>query len=164
MRFAAPIAALLLSSQAYAGGIGPLVIGGFHTEPLYFYSKLNADGLEFASPQDYDQYKVNQVIGNVGSGLELVLGDRDDFIQGSFRFYWMMDMPQMSPLDSTDLVDEDALVASSPTWSMRTHSWRPGVRTPATWVSAPSACSGALSALPTIASSSASAPTSAPAS
>jgi hypothetical protein len=115
MRFVAPIAALLLSTSAQAGGLGPMVIGGFHTEPLYFYSANvggDATASRYQSPRDYEQYKVTQTLGNIGSGLELVLGDRDDFIQGTFRVYWQMDTPQVDPLKSSDLVDEEALVAN----------------------------------------------------
>jgi|JI6StandDraft_1071083.scaffolds.fasta_scaffold147064_2 hypothetical protein len=114
MRFVAPIAALLLSTSAHAGGIGPMVVGGFHTEPLYYYSATTdgtAGGSRFQSPTDYDQFKVSQAIGNIGAGLELVLGDRDDFIQGTFRAYWQLDTPQIDPSKSSDLVDAEVLVA-----------------------------------------------------
>jgi hypothetical protein len=114
MRLVAPIAAILLSTPAYAGGIGPMVVGGFHTEPLYFYSAEadGGDGPRFANPADYEQYKSSQLIGSIGSGLELVLGDRDDFIQGVFRFYWQLDTPQIDPAQTSDLVDADAMIAT----------------------------------------------------
>lgn len=111
MRFASVTLALLASSDALAGGIAPIVMGGFHTEPLYFYSNVTEGGagLPITDAAAYEQYKVTQAIGNFGSGLELMLGDRDDLVQGVFRLWWMMDTPQGDPA-KTGLVDEDALV------------------------------------------------------
>ncbi|HMV66973.1 MAG TPA: hypothetical protein PKA64_08995 [Myxococcota bacterium] len=118
--------ALLAPVSAYAGGVAPIVTGGFHTEKVYFYSK-EKDGGAGALIRDqgqYEQYSATESIGQFGSGLELMLGDRDDFIQGVFRGYWMMDTPQVDPGKVSDLVDADALVAS---W--RTETRHAGVGT-----------------------------------
>lgn len=117
MRFAAAIIALLASAPAYAGGIGPIVMGGFHNEPVYYYSSrvVNPDGSSggrISNPNEYPQFKDPQFVGNVGSGLELMLGGRDDYIQGVFRLFWMMDTPQSDPRAGTDLQDVDALIAN----------------------------------------------------
>ena len=111
MRLVAMLLGLVLSTPALAGGVGPLVMGGFHTEEVYFYSsQLNGgQGVSLGDPTQYEQYSETQLIGNVGAGLELILGDRDDLIQGVFRGYWMMDFPQALPTTG-ELVDDDALV------------------------------------------------------
>jgi len=111
MRPAFAALALFATTDALAGGIAPIVTGGFHTEPVYFYSSATDAGAgpPIANPIDYEQYKVTQAIGNFGSGLELMLGDRDDLVQGVFRLYWLMDGPQYDPSGS-GIVDEDFVV------------------------------------------------------
>lgn len=98
MRAAVALVALLTATPAFAGGIAPIVTGGFHMEDVYYYTRTNPDtGVDYPSPAEYPQEKVSQAIGNIGSGLELILGDRDDMIQGVFRGYWMMDAAQTDP-------------------------------------------------------------------
>ena len=87
----------LFVAPAEAGGLGVLGTAGAHTEQLYFYSSTDADGNEFPALNDYDQFRINETLPNVGGGLELVLGDRDDKIVGNCRFYWMVDSPQQAP-------------------------------------------------------------------
>ena len=112
MRTAALIAFLMLPAPALAGGVAPLVTGGFHTEPVAYYSSETASGVKIPSLGDYPQYSQTEYIGDVGSGLELVVGDRDDLIQGVFRAYWMMDLPEHVPTPREgEVVDESALVA-----------------------------------------------------
>lgn len=108
MRLFACLVALLAPASALAGGIAPIVAGGFHTEKLYFYGN-NFDPATPEKPLVYTQYDKTQVIGNIGAGLELMLGDRDDLIQGVFRGYWSMDTPQLDP-SKYGLVDVDQLV------------------------------------------------------
>src|SRR5688500_16310518 len=97
MSFAAvPLLAGLLSN-AHAGGLGILATAGAHTEQLYFYSSADAEGNAYPSIADYEQFRIGQTLPNFGSGLELVLGDRDDKIVGNCRFYWLMDTPQSVP-------------------------------------------------------------------
>jgi hypothetical protein len=115
MRLVAVLAGLLASAPAFAGGVGPLVMGGFHTERVAYYSSTQdgkADGPRFDDPSQYTQFWQTQVIGNAGAGLELVLGDRDDLIQGVFRGYWMMDTPQRDPSKASTDVDKEAMVAN----------------------------------------------------
>jgi hypothetical protein len=88
MRLVVLLAGLLASAPAFAGGLGPLVMGGVHTEKVAYYSTATDPPV---------QHTQQQMIGNVGAGLELVLGDRDDLIQGVFRGYWMMDTAQQDP-------------------------------------------------------------------
>jgi hypothetical protein len=115
IRFLATLvtAALAWSTPAMAGGVSPIVTGGFHTEKVYFYSReqQGGAGAVIRDPNNYERYDQNQLIGQVGSGLEVVLGDRDDLIQGVFRGFWMMDTPQIDP-GKSGLVDADALVAA----------------------------------------------------
>jgi hypothetical protein len=115
MRLPVFIAALLTSAPAFAGGVGPLVMGGIHTEDVYYYANRadNGAGARIQDPADYEQFRQGQILGHIGSGLELVLGDRDDLIQGVFRVYWMMDTPQADPANGADLVDPaNTLVAA----------------------------------------------------
>ncbi|MCB9682235.1 MAG: hypothetical protein H6733_12280 [Alphaproteobacteria bacterium] len=115
MRLVASLIALFAASPAFAGGIGPLVMGGFHTERVAYYSSTTdnqASGVTFSDPSQYTQFNQTQIIGNAGAGLELVLGDRDDLVQGVFRGYWMMDTPQSDPAIGDNLVDDEVLVAN----------------------------------------------------
>ncbi len=117
MRWSTPAYALVVlfaSAPAYAGGVGPMVMGGFHTEPVAFYSS-EIDGGEGPVIPDlgsYEQFLETQIIGNAGGGLELMLGDRDDLIQGVFRGFYMVDLPQHQPDPNNELVDADALVVA----------------------------------------------------
>jgi len=107
------LAVLGPTTPALAGGLGPYVMGGFYNEPLYYYSSEvdGGSGPRIPDQNNYEQYKQQQILGNAGAGLELVLGDRDDLIQGVFRGFWMMDTPQQSP-NSAGIVDDDALVVA----------------------------------------------------
>ncbi|MCB9665650.1 MAG: hypothetical protein H6732_16195 [Alphaproteobacteria bacterium] len=114
MRVAVAAAALLASMPAYAGGIGPLVMGGFHTEEVaYYYSRTNSGtGARIPNQQDWEQVFDPQIIGNAGGGLELVLGDRDNLIQGVFRAFYMLDTPQLNPVGDAELLDSGAAVTA----------------------------------------------------
>lgn len=114
MRAVAPLLALLVSAPAYAGGVGPMVMGGFHTESVpYYWTIADAgQGDPIADINAYEQVFETQFIGNVGGGLELVLGDRDDLIQGVFRGYYMMDFAQSAPGPGAELLDSGAVIAN----------------------------------------------------
>lgn len=112
MRLLVSLLALTASTSAFAGGIGPVVTGGFHTEKLYYYSNTNESGEVLADPDDFPQYNVDQALGNVGAGLEIVLGDRDNRVQGVFRGFWNMDFPQADPAVGNKVVDPDTIVAA----------------------------------------------------
>lgn len=79
--------ALFTSTAARAGGLGILGTGGFYQERLYYYDEGNNNA----------QYKQGQIIGTGGTGLELVLGDRDDRIVGIARTFWAFETPQQDP-------------------------------------------------------------------
>jgi len=93
---------ILLSSNAFAGGIGLLGTGGMYTESVYFYD----------SSQEFQQYSQTQTIGTYGTGLEFSWGDRDDKIMGMARFYWIQETPQTDPAKTTGLVDPENVVAN----------------------------------------------------
>jgi len=110
-----PIAVLvLLSDPADAGGLGVVATGGAHTEQVYYYSSRSPSGAPYSDLADYDQYDMTQTLPNLGAGLELLLGDRDDRIIGLFRFYYNMDAAQKNPadLDPDKRGDETSPVAS----------------------------------------------------
>jgi hypothetical protein len=102
MRFAITTLGILLSSNAYAGGIGLLATGGMYTETVRFYD----------SSDEFKQYQQEQTIGTYGTGIEFSLGDRDDKILGLARWYWIQETPQKDPALSTGLVDPDNVVAN----------------------------------------------------
>jgi hypothetical protein len=112
MRLLVSLLALTASTSALAGGIGPVVTGGFHTEKLYYYSNTNESGELLDDPDDYPQFETNQALGNVGAGLEILLGDRDNRVQGVFRGYWNMDFPQGDPAKDGQVTDPDTIVAA----------------------------------------------------
>jgi hypothetical protein len=135
MRLAISILALTASTTATAGGLGVIVNGGFHSEDVYFYSDsvsvLNDDGsladggfggtqIKYQSLGDYEQYKNSQLLGDVGAGFELILGDRDGKFFGTFRGYWSLETSQRDPSLTLGLDDTEQthLVAE----------WREGFR------------------------------------
>ncbi len=101
MKAAITLMSLLLSTPAFAGGIGTIITGGMHSETVYFYD----------SSDDNQQYQQPQLLGSVGGGLEIILGDQDDRFQGIFRGYWFMDGPQHNPANTTGLVAPKHVVA-----------------------------------------------------
>lgn len=114
MRFAAATFALFLAAPAQAGGVGLLLNGGLHTEDVYFYSKVNSADptVEYSDVNDYEQFQLVEFVPNYGGGLELILGDRDDRILGSFRLYYNQDAPQVDPATVTDEVAPANVVAA----------------------------------------------------
>jgi hypothetical protein len=102
-----PLAAACLlglgaSFSASAGGVGAVVLGGMHTDTVYFYDSAN----------DYAQYKQTQIAPNMGGGVEVLLGDRDDRITGVFRGYFVQDAAQKDPATLTEIVSPDDVVAN----------------------------------------------------
>ena len=102
MRLAMSILGLFLSTNAFAGGVGLLTTGGMYSETVYFYD----------SSKEFQQYQQPQTIGTYGTGVEAVIGDRDDKIMGVARFYWLQETPQQDPSTSTSLVDAEDVVAN----------------------------------------------------
>jgi hypothetical protein len=102
MRLALTTLALMLSTNAFAGGIGLLATGGMYSDTVHFYD----------SSKEFQQYQQTQTIANYGSGIEFALGDRDDKILGLARWYFLQETPQKDPALSTGLVDPDNVVAN----------------------------------------------------
>ncbi len=107
-------ALVLLVDPAEAGGLGIVATGGAHTEQVFYYSSRSPEGAPYPDFDDYDQYDMTQTLPNLGAGVELLLGDRDDAILGVFRFYYNNDGAQKNPadLDSDQRGDETSPVAS----------------------------------------------------
>ena len=117
MRFALASLGLLLSLPAYAGGLGLIATGGTHTEALWYHANVETgtDGAlaELNDIADFPKYETTQTILHTGAGLELVLGDRDERVQGSFRFYYLGDAPQRDPaIDNEPGLTSDQIVSS----------------------------------------------------
>jgi len=83
------VAPLLTTAPAQAGGVGVLAAGGMYSERVWYYD-TNEVG-----------YQTRQAIPLVGSGLDFVLGDRDDRIVGVARFYWELSAPEPDLSGST---------------------------------------------------------------
>jgi len=115
---AATTFALLVSPAAHAGGISLLGTGGAHTDRVYFYSEVDSETFEDDEPvyyddyTDYEQFSVDQNLGHFGGGLEVILGDRDDLITGSVRFFYLQDAPQVDPGTLTSKVPGDYIVSA----------------------------------------------------
>jgi hypothetical protein len=107
MRLVVLALSLLTATPAFAGGLGVIVTGGAHTEPLYYYKNTDDSGVPYGSIADYQQKKLTETLPNFGFGLDLGLGDRDDAIIGDCRFYWLMDTPQRAPWDAGSSVPKD---------------------------------------------------------
>jgi len=98
-------------STAQAGGFGLILNGGVHTESVRYYSSYDyntqsGEPVPFETQDEYAQYEMTQTLSNMGAGLELVLGDRDDRVVGSFRIYLMRDAAQQDPRDSATIQPE----------------------------------------------------------
>ena len=81
---------LFAAFPAHAGGFGIITTGGIHTDRVYYY----ADDLQYLNRQSRP---------NMGGGLELILGDRDDKVQGFVRGYYIQDAPQVAPASADEL-------------------------------------------------------------
>lgn len=77
--------AFLSSSAAYGGAIGFQTTAGMHQERAYFYSQTGEQGIDSQSRPNY------------GIGLETLVGDKDDKIQGVLKFNWLRDAPPKRP-------------------------------------------------------------------
>ena len=116
MRLAVAALALILSAPAHAGGIGLIVAGGAHTERMWFHSDEivsdDGDKVVVTDPDQFEKYEMSQTLPHGGGGIEIVLGDRDDKITGSFRLMYMQDAPQTDPAEVTDQVDPAHVIAA----------------------------------------------------
>ncbi len=91
-----------LSTPAFAGGIGLMGQGGFRNQTVYFYD----------SSDNMRQYSLSQALANFGGGLELLIGDRDDRIIGTFKGYYVFESPERDPGTLTSLVEPANVVAN----------------------------------------------------
>ncbi len=116
--FLAGFGALMVATPAHAGGIGLLGVVGARQDRVYYYSSADTETFDQDEPvvyddiEDYEAFSQLQNRPFFGGGVELLLGDRDDMFQGSFRFYWNQDAPQLDPSTRTSVVDPDYLVAA----------------------------------------------------
>ena len=83
------LAFLATSSTAYAGGLGLIWQTGTHEERAYYY-RGKEQALE---PQNKLNY---------GPGLEAMIGDQDDKIQGILRMSWVKEYQASNPDISGD--------------------------------------------------------------
>ncbi|MCB9678865.1 MAG: hypothetical protein H6737_27435 [Alphaproteobacteria bacterium] len=103
---------LLATAPAYAGGIGLIGNAGIHTEKVYFYSDHTVDGgLQIEDEANYEQLLQRQALFNGGGGVEFLLGDRDERIQGVFRLFYNADTPQADPASRTTLVAPENVIS-----------------------------------------------------
>jgi len=79
------VSAMTANSVAYAGAIGLQTSAGLHQERAYFYSQSGEQGLD------------NQARPNFGLGLETLVGDKDEKIQGVLKISWVQDSPPTEP-------------------------------------------------------------------
>jgi hypothetical protein len=80
------LAFLGTSSSAFAGGLGLMYQGGMHEERAYYYQGKN---------QAIDsQFKPNH-----GPGIEAIIGDKDDKIQGILRLSWVSENQATKPTE-----------------------------------------------------------------
>ena len=108
-------AALLLvpTTSALAGGFGLLATGGVHSERFFFYNSVDANGEPYRTIDEYDQFQTTPVLGQAGGGLELILGDRDDRIMGSMRFFYSAELPPPDIANIQDDVDPENVVVEA---------------------------------------------------
>ena len=67
------------SQTAHAGALGTVATAGFHQERAYFYSRQG------------EQFRETQLRFNSGLGIEALVGDKDEKIQGLLRLVWVSD-------------------------------------------------------------------------
>lgn len=85
------MASLLGAAPAYAGGVGIMTTGGAHIDRVDSYTCDTTTG--DCTQEDAER----QFNPNVGTGVELVLGDKDNKVLGIFRGYYMIDSAQKAP-------------------------------------------------------------------
>ncbi len=89
-------ALLLLASpaSALAGGVGLVGTAGAHGDRVYSYTEDVNGVATQETPED-------QFNPNFGTGLEIILGDKDLKVAGVFRGYYLQDAPQQTPSSGT---------------------------------------------------------------
>lgn len=88
--------AALLPTTAHAGGFGLIASGGFHGAKSYYYNSNLQQGVD------------NQLRPNGAFGGEVLIGDKDDRINGIMRLYANIDAnpvdPTLSGVDPSDAI------------------------------------------------------------
>lgn len=84
------LGAFLFSQEALAGGVGVFGAGGLRQAPAYYYRD---DGVQFVDFQNKGAHSF---------GLEFMLGDRDDKLQGMMRAFGIFDVPVSTPEGASD--------------------------------------------------------------
>jgi len=77
------LGSMLLSTSAYAGGIGVISNGGLHQENVFAYDA------------ELTQYKIAQPRPVYGFGMQAILGDVDDDFVGVAKIYFLGDTPPL---------------------------------------------------------------------
>ena len=90
----------LLSADAHAGGLGVFGAAGARQDIAYYYQDDGVQGRDA------------QIKGAHSTGFEVLLGDRDDNIQGVIRAFGVFDKPVSTP--DTSSVAEEYLPVSHP--------------------------------------------------
>jgi hypothetical protein len=85
LRIALASVALSCGFSAHAGGLGLTTSAGLHQERVYYYSPDGDQGLD------------NQSRPNYGVGIEAMVGDKDEKVQGILRMNWLVDSPPTKP-------------------------------------------------------------------
>lgn len=85
------VASLVGATPALAGGVGIVATGGAHVDRVDSYTCDTTTG---DCLQESPEHQFNP---NVGTGLEVILGDKDNKVLGIFRGYYLMDSPQKAP-------------------------------------------------------------------
>ena len=83
--------AMTAGQTAHAGAIGTVATAGFHQERAYYYTRQG------------EQHRETQLRFNSGLGIEALVGDKDEKIQGILRFLWMSDAQATTP-DTGDTI------------------------------------------------------------
>jgi hypothetical protein len=82
--------AFCANSVAYAGALGLQTSAGLHQERAYFYSQSGEQGLD------------NQTRPNFGIGIETLVGDKDEKVQGILKLSFVRDAVPKKP-DTGDI-------------------------------------------------------------
>ena len=85
MRILVSLIGLLFASNAYAGAFGLYGSSGVHEGKAYYYRSDGLQGID-------SQYRPH-----VGSGFEMMLGDKDDRLIGLVRLAWNQDWAMNNP-------------------------------------------------------------------
>lgn len=84
------LATTFAPAPAVAGGLGIDLLGGTHSEKVYFY---DAEDTKFSEVQQTPTW---------GVGFQAILGDRDDSLIGIMKFGYISDAPANSDVGTPD--------------------------------------------------------------